>query len=171
MLERIVYGEVPAKHHIASRGPDGALRHEECITREGFDGPYTIAYHLDRPHTHRPVESAHGWPAPEAVVPAALRKRHFLTQSMAPRRGPAVDARTPLLFNDDLVLSAAFPDADDPVYVSNGDGDDLIFVTRAAAWCAPSSATCPSAPTTTCASRGASRIASSSRRAWRSTGS
>ncbi len=128
MLERIVYGEVPAKHHIASRGPDGALRHEECITREGFDGPYTIAYHLDRPHTHRPVESAHGWPAPEAVVPAALRKRHFLTQSMAPRRGPAVDARTPLLFNDDLVLSAAFPDADDPVYVSNGDGDDLIFV-------------------------------------------
>ncbi len=128
MLERIVYGEVPAKHHIASRGPDGALRHEECITREGFDGPYTIAYHRERPHTHRPVESAHGWPAPEAVAPAALRKRHFLTQSMAPRRGPAVDARTPLLFNDDLVLSAAFPDADDPVYVSNGDGDDLIFV-------------------------------------------
>ncbi len=129
MLERIVHGEVPAKHHIASRGPDGALRHEECITREGFDGPYTIAYHLDRPHTHRPVESAHGWPAPEAVAPAAaLRKRHFLTQSMTPRRGPAVDARTPLLFNDDVVVSAAFPDADDPVYVSNGDGDDLIFV-------------------------------------------
>ncbi len=129
MLERIVHGEVPAKHHIASRGPDGALRHEECITREGFDGPYTIAYHLNRPHTHRPVESAHGWPAPEAAAPsAALRKRHFLTQSMTPRRGTAVDARTPLLFNDDVVVSVAFPDADDPVYVSNGDGDDLIFV-------------------------------------------
>lgn len=128
MIERIVHGEVPAKHHIASRGADGALRHEECITREGFDGPYTIAYHLGRPHTHRPAESPHGWPAPVAADPTALRKRHFLTQSMSPRRGPPIDARTPLLFNDDVVISAAFPDADDPVYLANGDGDDLIFV-------------------------------------------
>ena len=55
MLQRIVQGEVPAKHHIALRGGDGALRHEECITRDGFEGAYTIAYHEHRPHTHRPA--------------------------------------------------------------------------------------------------------------------
>jgi homogentisate 1,2-dioxygenase len=37
MLERIVVGDVPKKHHIQLRGLDGALRYEECITREGFD--------------------------------------------------------------------------------------------------------------------------------------
>jgi len=77
MLERIVRGEVPAKHHIAFRDGSGALRHEECITRDGFEGPYTIAYHVHRPHTHRPAESPHGWPAPEALPPGPLRKRHF----------------------------------------------------------------------------------------------
>jgi hypothetical protein len=41
VLERIVAGDVPAKHHIALRH-GGALRHEECLTRDGFDGPYTI---------------------------------------------------------------------------------------------------------------------------------
>jgi len=128
MLERIARGEVPAKHHIASRDAFGALRHEECITRDGFEGPYTIAYHVHRPHTHQPGASPHGWPAPEAAAPAGLLKRHYLTQSMARRPGPPVDARTPLLFNDDVVLSVAFPDADDPVYVVNGDGDDCIFV-------------------------------------------
>lgn len=128
MLERIVRGEVPAKHHIAFRDGSGALRHEECITRDGFEGPYTIAYHVQRPHTHRPAESPHGWPAPEALPPGPLRKRHFRTQSMTRRAGAPVDARTPLFFNDDVVLSVAFPDADDPVYVVNGDGDDCIFV-------------------------------------------
>lgn len=128
MIERLTHGEVPAKHHIALRDAGGALRHEECITREGFEGPYTIVYHEHRPHTHSPVESAHGWPAAEAAPPAPLRKRHFRSQLMAPRRGAPVDARTPLLFNDDVVLSVSFPDQDDPVYVVNGDGDDVFFV-------------------------------------------
>ena len=43
---------LPAKHHIQLR-QDGELRFEECFTRDGFDGPYTILYHHRRPHTHR----------------------------------------------------------------------------------------------------------------------
>jgi homogentisate 1,2-dioxygenase len=34
----------------------------------------------------------------------------------------------PLLFNDDVVLGVLHPDAPDPVYFANGDGDDLYFV-------------------------------------------
>jgi homogentisate 1,2-dioxygenase len=39
-----------------------------------------------------------------------------------------VDARVPLLFSEEVVLSVATPDAADPVYASNGDFDELLFV-------------------------------------------
>ncbi|TMQ10317.1 MAG: homogentisate 1,2-dioxygenase [Deltaproteobacteria bacterium] len=55
MLDRMQLGSVPRKHHIQLRGPEGELRYEECFTRDGFDGPYTILYHLRRPHTQRQI--------------------------------------------------------------------------------------------------------------------
>ncbi len=76
MLDRLQQGEVPAKHHVALRGPDGALRHEEAYTRDGFDGPYTLAYHLRRPHPTAPVEAGHGWAPPAAPPARALARRH-----------------------------------------------------------------------------------------------
>jgi homogentisate 1,2-dioxygenase len=60
MLDRMQVGEVAKKHHVQLRGPDGALRFEECFTRDGFDGPYTIMYHLRRPHTQRVATAKHG---------------------------------------------------------------------------------------------------------------
>src|SRR4051794_26813839 len=53
MIERLVFGTVPRKHHIQLRLEGGALAFEECFTQEGFEGPYTIAYHLRAPHTQR----------------------------------------------------------------------------------------------------------------------
>ena len=51
----------------------------------------------------------------------------------------------PLLFNDDVVLSILHPDEPDPVYFSNGDGDDLfLHPRRGAACCARRSAISPS---------------------------
>ena len=67
MLERMHAGEIPAKHHIALRSAEGALRHEECVTRRGFDGPYTILYHEHRPQTQIPSETGHGWRLPKAA--------------------------------------------------------------------------------------------------------
>lgn len=132
MLDRIVQGAVPRKHHLAFRDAEGRLLYEEAYTRAGFDGPYTLAYHRRRPHaTHSAAPATggagHGWRLP-AAAPAALAKRHYRTQDLAPRGGPPVDARIPLLFNGDVVISSVLPDAADPVYFSNGDGDDLYFV-------------------------------------------
>ena len=73
MLERMQVGEVPAKHHIAMRGPEGELRHEECITRQGFDGPYTIAYHLHRPQVHEQVGPARSTRSSARTAPASRR--------------------------------------------------------------------------------------------------
>jgi len=128
VIDRMAAGEVPRKHHVALRDDAGNLRHEECLTRAGFDGPYTILYHRERPHVQRPAEVSHGFRAPLAVPPRPLRKRHYRTQDLRSPGGPPVDARVPLLFNEDVALSLVLPGEADPVYFSNGDGDDLYFV-------------------------------------------
>ncbi len=128
MLDRMVVGEVARKHHIVLRDADGNLLHEECITRRGFDGAYTLAYHQRPPH-HAAVASAeHGWPAPKAAPDGPLRRRHFRSQDHVARGGAPVDARVPILFNEDVIVSVAFPDRADPVYTANGDGDELLFI-------------------------------------------
>jgi len=131
MLDRVTFGEIPRKHHIALRGPHGDLRFEECFTRDGFDGPYTIMYHVCRPHTQSLAKAAHGWTPPVAAPDEATRplaKRHYKTFEQTARGGPPVDALTALLFNEDVTSGVAFPDADDPVLVSNADGDMLIYI-------------------------------------------
>jgi homogentisate 1,2-dioxygenase len=130
MLDRVCAGEVPRKHHVQLRGPDGALRFEECFTRDGFDGPYTILYHLRRPHTHRLAPARHGWAAPARAPERPLAKRHYRTEALAGRGGPPIDARVALLFNDDLIAGVAFPTAEDPVYSADGDADQLLYVHR-----------------------------------------
>jgi homogentisate 1,2-dioxygenase len=128
VLDRIVQGEVPRKHHLAFRDARGTLRYEEAYTRAGFDGPYTLAYHLHPPHATRAVEARHGFPLPAPLPPRPLLKRHYRTQDLPAPGGPPVDARIPLLFNADLVVSLALPGAEDPVYFANGDADELLFV-------------------------------------------
>ena len=132
MLDRMITGLVPAKPHTALRDGAGHLRYEECLTRDGFDGPFTILYHRDRPHTQELAAVSHGWQAPQATgagaPPRPLARRHYRSQDLSRRGGAPVDARVPLLFNDDVVLGVLFPDAADPVYFGNGDGDDLFFI-------------------------------------------
>jgi len=142
MLDRMTAGTVPAKPHTALRDETGRLRYEECLTREGFDGPFTILYHQHRPHTPEVAPVEHGWQIPGAATEATVRggagvgaaargleRRHYRTQDLSRTAGEApVDARVPLLFNSDLTLSVLQPRLADPVYFANGDGDDLYFI-------------------------------------------
>jgi homogentisate 1,2-dioxygenase len=127
MIERLAFGDIPRKHHVALKSAEGALRFEECITQDGFEGPYTICYHERRPHEHLPAPVEHHFRLPEAVH-GALHKRHYKTQALPRSGGAPLDARLPLLFNRDVVLGVAFPDRDDPVYFADSDADTLIFV-------------------------------------------
>lgn len=128
MLDRMAVGDVAKKHHIQLRGEGGELRFEECFTRDGFDGPYTIMYHLRRPHTQRVAPAKHGWAGPVAASERALAKRHYRTGELSSQGGPQIDARVALHFNADLTSGVAFPTAPDPVYVVNGDADELVYV-------------------------------------------
>jgi len=124
MLDRMAVGELAHKHHVALRGADGALRYEECCTRQGFDGPYSILYHLHRPQAvvH---ERSEPWPRP---VPGAQRgpaRRHFRTQQfLAPPDG----APRPLLSSNSIELSIWKPRADDAYYRVHAHADLLLFV-------------------------------------------
>jgi homogentisate 1,2-dioxygenase len=128
MLERLSKGTIPHKPHTALRGSSNELRYEECITRAGFDGPYTIAYHEHRPHEAEPVEAGHGWRIEAGRSPPSLMRHHFKTFERRQRGGSALDARLPLLENDDLVLSVLAPDSEDPAYFVNADADELFFI-------------------------------------------
>ncbi len=128
MLDRHAVGDLPPKHHIAFRGPDGSLRFEQCLTREGFDGPYTILYHVGKPHTARTVGLAEGWELPvDAGGLRPLQRRHYLSTQVK-RGGSPLRARVPMLFNTDVVLSTMTPDAPDTTYMMNGDADELFFI-------------------------------------------
>jgi len=130
MLDRMQLGDVAKKHHIQLRGPAGELRFEECFTRDGFDGPYSIFYHQRRPHLHRVAPAKHGWAAPVAAPDRALAKRHYKSFELSEKTGPQIDARVPLVFNDDVISGVAFPNAEDPVYIADGDADQLIYIHR-----------------------------------------
>jgi homogentisate 1,2-dioxygenase len=134
MLDRMQVGTVPDKPHTALRDGAGRLHHEECLTRDGFEGPYTILYHVERPHVAAVAPAVHGWTLPPArgetadVEARPLARRHYRSQDLPRPALGAIDARVPLLHNEDLVISVIKPSAADPVYFANGDGDDLIFV-------------------------------------------
>jgi homogentisate 1,2-dioxygenase len=129
VLERLRYGDIPAKAHTALRSAtSGALRYEECITRAGFDGPYSIVYHERRPHEAEPVSGLYGWELLSGEPQGKLERHHFRSFEHSQRGGAPLAARVPLLENQDLVISVLAPDAEDRAYFVNADGDQLLFV-------------------------------------------
>lgn len=127
MIDRMQLGLVPEKPHLVHE-VDGKLTYEECFTRQGFEGSYSVLYHRAPPTRATGWKaSQRGWKAPEGAPDEVLSRRHFVAPRLA-AGGRMLDARTPVLFNVDLTLLVARPDADDDVYFSNGDGDELHFV-------------------------------------------
>jgi hypothetical protein len=128
MIERLVNGFVPKKHHLQLRDDTGHLHFEHCITQEGFDAPYTITYHREPPHRQVGAVTNHGWLSREAAPSRDLRKRHFLSQNLAPSPKSPLDARVPMFFNADVTLGIVKPTTEDTAYFNNGDGDDLFYI-------------------------------------------
>lgn len=127
MIDRMQAGLVPQKPHIVFE-VDGKLAYEECFTRQGFEGAYSILYRRSPPT--RVTEwklSRRGWSAPEQAPLQVLARRHFVAPKLK-AGGSMLDARTPVMFNADVTMLVARPDKNDDVYFSNGDADELHFV-------------------------------------------
>lgn len=130
MIHRLQRGSVPEKPHIVFK-PEGELAFEHCITRQGFDGPFSILYMRKPPHWVN-TEKALGPHPGLGTVPefGALRRRHFRTPELPLAGGGPFMTRKRLLVNADLQVWMAFPDADDETLVANADADELLFIER-----------------------------------------
>lgn len=133
MIDRWTQGRIPEKPHTVFRDGAGGLLYEECFTRQGFDGPYSILYHRRPPTEETAVEGTErGFVAPVEAIPGAERdrilRRRLYDSAKVPGGGAMLDCRTALLFNEDVVLSVSRPTLSDDAFIVNGDGDDLFFV-------------------------------------------
>jgi homogentisate 1,2-dioxygenase len=127
MLERRRVGEVPHKPHLRAQTPSGSVLHEECITRAGFDGAFSMLYREHRPHEALAVTPSQKLASPTVTEPRALRRRHYRCLELG-AGGTSLEARTPLLSNRDVTVGFMRPTEPDSVYFANGDGDELLFV-------------------------------------------
>jgi homogentisate 1,2-dioxygenase len=128
MLERRACGLLPEAPHTRLEGPHGELLFEHCITRQGFDGPYTIAYHQRRPHEAMPAPDAPVSLPPANLRPERLLRRHYQSPASEQLLEPFPRHRATLLENVDVAVSLAMPARSDSAYFANADGDELYFI-------------------------------------------
>lgn len=124
-------GKLPAKHHIALRGnepgPDGDLHYEHCVTRGGFDGPYSILYRKNNPGAELAIRPS-TLTAPEwtDISGKEMRRHHVRSSGMA-KKGHLYESNTWLIGNNDVWVGSSEPTELDTGLVQNGDGDLLLF--------------------------------------------
>ncbi len=120
-------GSVPHKRHIQFRRPDGGLYAEELFSTKGFESVYSLLYHLHPPTATLDVRP---WERRAVTFTAnePLRNRHIKSASLQLVGADPIESRTPLLGNDDVVISIA--DARRPMeyFYRNAGGDELLFV-------------------------------------------
>ena len=128
-------GTVPAKHHIAlyREHPDAdgcPVYYEHCVTRGGFDGPYTILYREHNPG----AEMAHEEVKLDTFQPldafGARHHRHHYQTGGAAGKGHMYESLRWLVGNDDVRVGTSEPTVAHTGLVQNGDGDTLLFVHR-----------------------------------------
>lgn len=128
MIHRHALGKLPPKHHIAFY-EDGKLLMEQMVTREGFEGPYSILYYRTPPTDEFEVEdlAVPGFCPFEIVSHQSLRRRHIRTQDLKPS-GDFLTGRKTLLVNDNLQVGVCRTAAPAERFFSNGDGDECWFI-------------------------------------------
>jgi homogentisate 1,2-dioxygenase len=119
-------GEVPKKRHSIFRRPDGELYREELVGNFGFNGPSSLLYRREQPTAV--LETRHVADlTPRAAATKDLRHRHVRTARIA-SGGDWLRSRTPLFFNNDVVVGFTRPDTCGDFFYRNGQSDELLFV-------------------------------------------
>jgi homogentisate 1,2-dioxygenase len=134
MIHRHTLGKIPPKPHTTFY-EDGKLLMEQMITREGFNGPYSILYYRIPPTDEFEVDP-HALPGfcPFELIPSQpLHRRHIKTQDFKPG-GDFLTGRKTLLVNEDLHIGLLKPTQPAERFFSNGDGDELYFVKSGSGW-------------------------------------
>ncbi len=120
-------GSIPHKRHTAFRKPNGDLYYEQLFGTEGFHGMSSLLYHVHRPTMIRSVGKA------VDVAPIAAIQKNISPMMLAGFDIPAVDdfldARTVMLFNNDLNIALAAPRRSlSSYFYKNADADEVLFI-------------------------------------------
>src|SRR5262245_15723735 len=128
MIHRHTLGKIAPKPHTTLYD-DGKLLMEQMVTREGFNGPYSILYYRIPPTDEFEVETLAlpGFCPVELVKEQHLHRRHVKSQEMKPA-GDFLTGRRTLLVNKTLQLGICKPCEPARHFFSNGDGDECWFV-------------------------------------------
>jgi len=129
MIQRHQLGRVPPKPHTVFRDAGEKLLMEQCVTRRGFEGPYSILYFKTPPTDEfavEPLEVPDFCPC-QPVDAQPLHRRHVRTQDHQPA-GDFLTGRRTLLFNADIQVGICKPVEPPRLFFSNGDGDECWFI-------------------------------------------
>ncbi len=127
MIHRLQLGKVPPKPHTTFYD-DGKLLMEQCVTRLGFDGPFSILYYRVPPTDETAVEpmSLPGFCPVAAVKEQPLHRRHVRTQDLK-HEGDFLTGRKTVLINSDVHVGICKPNQPARDFFTNGDGDECWF--------------------------------------------
>lgn len=122
-------GKIPAKRHTQFRKPDGTLYNEQLFGTIGFDGMSSLLYHHHRPTMVKEILKAEDC-TPKIAVTKNLTARKLVTFN-APPKSDFLEAREPLLVNNDIIIGVAAPQHSLRSYFyKNTDADELLFIHR-----------------------------------------
>ena len=127
MIDYHRLGDVPVKNHITFHEGDKLLM-EQCVTRRGFDGAYSILYFHIPPTDESAVEPMElpGFCPVSRVEKQLLHRRHIQTAKL-PHQGDFLTARKTVLMNDDVHMGIVKTSRKPGDFFSNGDGDECWF--------------------------------------------
>ncbi len=122
-------GTVPHKRHTAFKKPNGGYYYEQLFGTEGFSGMSSLLYHIHRPTQVKAVLGREDV-SPRIAVDKNIMARKFNGWSVE-RKEDYLDARTPLLVNNDCHIGIAMPRSSFRDYFyKNADADELLFIHR-----------------------------------------
>jgi len=118
-------GEIPPKRHTVFKNNDGRTYYEELVSREGFSSIYSNYYHLHRPTKITQVGTMEKIELHHATK--QHRHRHIYTSKIQ-YPGDILSSRTPLFFNDDIIISVATVNESMDYFYRNGMGDEVLYI-------------------------------------------
>lgn len=119
-------GSIPHKRHVQFRKPDGGLYREELMGLEGFSSLQSILYHHFLPPRVLRVADL-GSAKPEYVDFGPIRHRAFRTSGL-PAGGDPLNARMPLLGNNDVILGVSVAEKSMDYFYRNAQAYETWYV-------------------------------------------
>jgi homogentisate 1,2-dioxygenase len=121
-------GSIPPKRHTQFRQPDGSLYKEELVSSLGFSGIYSNLYHINPPTRMLRVNPSVDYKI-ESANNTDLLPIHLKTAGLGNTGTHFLDARMPLLFNQDVTLSLCHPaQLRMDYFYKNGEADEVLFI-------------------------------------------